>query len=201
MNEYGVTYTLDELTELTAIAQSHDNLKVHMDGARFANAIVGLNVSPADMTWRIGRGHAGLWARRRMGLMAGEIIVCFDPTSRRGAGVPAEARPGTLLFENAERRRPHWRPITRTMTCGWHNAQPCQSPWRSGWPTGCPLRRASSCASPAVGQSALHGRWTPRCKQRLMDAGAYFQDWPDDGPTAVRMVTAFNTRQSQTWTP
>ena len=36
----------------------------------------------------------------------------------------------------------------------------------------------------------------PALKARLLDAGAYFQDWPDDGPTAVRMVTAFNTKEA-----
>ena len=36
----------------------------------------------------------------------------------------------------------------------------------------------------------------PALKTRLFDAGAYFHDWPDDGPTAVRMVTAFNTLEA-----
>ncbi len=78
MNEYGVTYSMEELAELTAIAREHD-LKIHMDGARFANAIEGLNVSPADMTWRLGVDMLVFGATKN-GALAGEIIVCFDPT-------------------------------------------------------------------------------------------------------------------------
>ena len=36
----------------------------------------------------------------------------------------------------------------------------------------------------------------PALKAKLLEAGAYFHDWPDDGPTAVRMVTAFNTLET-----
>ena len=78
MNEYGVTYTLDELSALTSIARKH-KLRVHMDGARFANAIAGLNVSPAEMTWRLGVDMLVFGATKN-GALAGEIIVCFDPS-------------------------------------------------------------------------------------------------------------------------
>lgn len=186
MNEYGVTYTLDELTELTAIAQEH-NLKVHMDGARFANAIVGLNVSPADMTWRIGVDMLVFGATKN-GALAGEIIVCFDPTiaeelefRRKRSGhllskMRALSAPLAAYLQNdlwlANAR--HANAMAQRLADGLSSAE------------GIDLRR-----SPSGNQ--LFMAMDPALKQRLFDAGAYFQDWPDEGPTAVRMVTAFNT--------
>src|SRR5262245_31611145 len=48
--EVGTIYSLDELRELADIAR-HFGLRIHMDGARFANAVVSLNVSPKEITW------------------------------------------------------------------------------------------------------------------------------------------------------
>lgn len=51
--EKGTLYSLDELRALTKIAKSY-GIPVHMDGARFANALVSLECSAADMTWKSG---------------------------------------------------------------------------------------------------------------------------------------------------
>ena len=53
ITEKGRIYTLSELSELCAVAKAYD-LPVHMDGARFANAIAALGCSAAEMTWRCG---------------------------------------------------------------------------------------------------------------------------------------------------
>ena len=51
--ETGVAYNLDEIKKISEIGHKHD-LNIHMDGARFANALVSLNCSPAEMTWKSG---------------------------------------------------------------------------------------------------------------------------------------------------
>ena len=51
--ETGEVYELDEIKEITKVAHNH-NLNMHMDGARFANALVSLNCTPAEMTWKSG---------------------------------------------------------------------------------------------------------------------------------------------------
>lgn len=186
MNEYGVTYTLEELSELTAIAQEHD-LKIHMDGARFANAIVGLNVSPADMTWRIGVDMLVFGATKN-GALAGEIIVCFDPTvaeelefRRKRAGqlyskmrtlsAPLAAYlKDDLWLDNARHANAMAKRLAEGLSA---------------------VDGIDLCRAPSGNQ--LFMAMEPALKQRLLEAGAYFHDWPDDGPTAVRMVTAFNT--------
>ena len=52
-SEAGTVYQADEIAALCEIAHLH-SLPVHMDGARFANALVRLNVTPAQITWRSG---------------------------------------------------------------------------------------------------------------------------------------------------
>src|SRR5262249_8311173 len=52
-SEYGTTYRPEQIAALTEIARRH-KLKLHMDGARFANAVTFLGCSPADVTWRAG---------------------------------------------------------------------------------------------------------------------------------------------------
>jgi threonine aldolase len=69
-------YSVDQLTQLASIARER-GLKVHLDGARIANALVGLDCSPADMTWRAGVDAVSLGATKNGGLSA-EAIVVFD---------------------------------------------------------------------------------------------------------------------------
>jgi threonine aldolase len=51
--EGGSVYTLDEICHLSAIAKEA-GLRIHMDGARFANALDRLGTAPAEVTWRAG---------------------------------------------------------------------------------------------------------------------------------------------------
>ncbi|MBD2104819.1 low specificity L-threonine aldolase [Leptolyngbya sp. FACHB-261] len=75
--EAGTVYTPEAVSELAEIAHAH-NLGVHMDGARFANAVVGLNCSPADITWRAGVDVLSFGATKN-GAMAAEAVVFFKP--------------------------------------------------------------------------------------------------------------------------
>ena len=76
-NEAGGVYSLAELRRLTGIARDFD-LKVHMDGARFANALVSLGCTPAEMTWKLGVDVLSFGATKN-GAMAAEAVVFFDP--------------------------------------------------------------------------------------------------------------------------
>lgn len=70
-------YTPDELAALTAVAKRH-GISVHMDGARFANAVAALKCDPADITWRAGIDVLTLGASKNGALMA-EAVVFFEP--------------------------------------------------------------------------------------------------------------------------
>ena len=77
-SEHGTVYRLDELTALGDIARNAE-IKFHMDGARFANALATLGCSPAEMSWRRGVDILSFGATKN-GAMSTEAIVVFDPS-------------------------------------------------------------------------------------------------------------------------
>jgi threonine aldolase len=74
--EVGTSYRPEEVASLCEIARRHE-LKVHMDGARFANAVTFLGCSPADVTWRAGVDVLSFGATKN-GALAAEAVVFFD---------------------------------------------------------------------------------------------------------------------------
>jgi threonine aldolase len=74
--ESGTIYSCAEIAELAGMAHAA-GVSVHLDGARFANALVSLNCSPADMTWRAGVDVLSLGASKN-GALACEAVVFFD---------------------------------------------------------------------------------------------------------------------------
>jgi threonine aldolase len=84
LTESGTIYRLEELATLTALA--HDaGLMVHMDGARFANALVGLGCTPAEMSWKAGIDVLSFGATKN-GALACEAVIFFDP--QKAANLP-----------------------------------------------------------------------------------------------------------------
>ncbi len=79
--ESGSIYSLDEIDTMAAIARK-SNIPLHMDGARFANALSALNVSPAEMTWKRGVDILSFGATKN-GCWCAEAIVFFDPEQAR----------------------------------------------------------------------------------------------------------------------
>jgi threonine aldolase len=75
-SDLGTVYRPGQVAELTAIARDR-GLKVHLDGARLANAVAALGCSPADATWRAGVDVLSLGATKN-GALSAEAIVVFD---------------------------------------------------------------------------------------------------------------------------
>lgn len=75
--ELGTVYRPAEVAGLAALAHRH-GLKVHMDGARFANAVAFLGCHPGDLTWRAGVDVLSFGATKN-GALAAEAVVFFDP--------------------------------------------------------------------------------------------------------------------------
>lgn len=75
--ELGTVYTAAELTAISALARSK-GLKLHMDGARFANAMAHLGGAPAEATWKCGVDVMSFGATKA-GALAAEAVVFFDP--------------------------------------------------------------------------------------------------------------------------
>lgn len=79
--EAGTLYRQDEVAELCRLAHAA-GLAVHMDGARFANALVSLDCSPAEITWKAGVDVLSFGATKN-GAMAAEAVVLFSPEKAR----------------------------------------------------------------------------------------------------------------------
>ncbi len=77
VTEMGRLYTLDELRALTGVAREY-GLPTFLDGARFANALVALECSPADMTWKAGIDALSLGGTKN-GCAGVEAVIFFDP--------------------------------------------------------------------------------------------------------------------------
>jgi threonine aldolase len=74
--ELGTVYTSAELGELGRIAHRL-GLKMHMDGARFANAVVSLGAAPKEITWQAGLDVLCLGGTKN-GMAVGEAVVFFN---------------------------------------------------------------------------------------------------------------------------
>lgn len=79
--EVGTIYTLDEIDVISGIAKEN-GLPLHMDGARFANALFQLDCTPAEMTWKRGVDVLSFGGTKN-GCWCAEAIVFFDPALAR----------------------------------------------------------------------------------------------------------------------
>jgi threonine aldolase len=74
--EAGTAYTPDETAALAAVARRH-GMPLHLDGARFANALVTLGCTPAEMTWKAGVDAVSFGGTKN-GLLGVEAVILFD---------------------------------------------------------------------------------------------------------------------------
>jgi threonine aldolase len=77
VTERGTVYTVDEIAALTGVARGY-GLPVHLDGARFANALVAQGCTPAEMTWKAGVDAVSFGGTKN-GLLGVEAVIFFDP--------------------------------------------------------------------------------------------------------------------------
>lgn len=75
--DLGAVYRLEEVRGVTEVARAH-GLKVHMDGARFANAVARLGCTPAEATWKSGVDILSFGMTKNGGLLTDAIVVFSD---------------------------------------------------------------------------------------------------------------------------
>jgi threonine aldolase len=198
--EAGTVYSASAVAELSSIAR-RNGIGVHMDGARFANALVSAKATPADMTWRAGVDILTLGATKN-GALACEAVVFFD-AARAGNFAFQRKRAGQTLSKGrflgaqmeayladglwlrlAERANASARRLARELA-----ATPGV---RLAWP-------AEANEVFVVTPTAMVERWRA--------AGAKFHEWstralaperaPRKGETLVRLVASFETAPSE----
>jgi threonine aldolase len=74
--EMGTVYAVDELRAISEECRTH-GLSLHMDGARFANAVASLGCSPAEITWQSGIDVL-CFGGTKNGMAVGEAVIFFD---------------------------------------------------------------------------------------------------------------------------
>ena len=79
--ELGTVYTPDEIAEIGGFVRAHQ-LLLHMDGARFANAVASLGCAPKAITWKAGVDILSFGGTKN-GVAAGELVIFFDKRSSR----------------------------------------------------------------------------------------------------------------------
>ncbi|HVC54206.1 MAG TPA: beta-eliminating lyase-related protein [Stellaceae bacterium] len=83
--DLGGVYSVDEIAAVTEIAKRR-GLRVHMDGARFANALARLGCTPAEMSWRTGVDILSFGATKNGGALCDAIVV-FAPELADGLAI------------------------------------------------------------------------------------------------------------------
>jgi len=199
--ECGTLYSCAEIAKLSALAHAA-GLGVHMDGARFANALVALDCSPAEMSWKAGVDILSFGATKN-GALACEAVVAF------GAG-KAEALPfqrkrsGHTLSKGrflgaqmvAYLKHDHWlanaraaNEHARRLAAGLAGAPGVRMPWpRQANEVFAFLPRGTDAALRAAG--VRYYGWTP---PEFGAAGA--QDAANE--TFVRLVTSFSATAAE----
>jgi len=193
--EAGTAYSLEEIAEIGEIAQAH-GLPLHMDGARFANALVSLGATPAEMTWKAGVDVLSFGGSKN-GCLAAEAIVFFDPARARDM-VMLRKRAGQLFSKSrfvAAQFDAYLKDGLWLNLAGHSNAMADRL--RGG------IARATHAreAWPTSGNEVF-AILRRKDVARLKAAGANFHEWANapvavsEEETLVRFVTAFATSQS-----
>lgn len=97
LTESGTTHSIDEIRTIADIAHEA-GISLHMDGARFSNAVAALGVSPAEMTWKAGVDLLSLGGTKN-GCWCAEAVVVMDPGKSKI--VPHLRKRGGQLFSKS----------------------------------------------------------------------------------------------------
>jgi threonine aldolase len=189
--EAGAAYSLDEIREIAAIARERD-LPLHMDGARFANALVQLGVSPAEMSWKAGVDILSFGGTKN-GCMAAEAVLFFEPATakdmpylrKRAGHLFSKSRLVAAQFD-AYFRDDLWLRLAR-------HSNAMADRLRAGLAAAPNAREAWPTLGNEVFAVLKH-----RDAARLREAGASFYEWPaphwaaglEPDTRIVRLVTA-----------
>ena len=189
--ECGTVYDPADVASIADVA--HDSgLGLHMDGARFANALVHLGCTPADLTWRAGVDALSLGFTKN-GAVAAEAVVFFDPA--RAADFGYRRKRGGHLFSKSRFMAAQFLAMLEGDL------------WRE-------LAGAANEAATALGEAARGAGYAPvypvqanevflslpvALAARLREAGARFYPWtPESGETGLyRFVCSFATEPDE----
>lgn len=184
--ECGTVYSIDEIRDICAVARAND-LYVHLDGARFANAVSSLGCDPSEITWRAGVDLMSFGATKN-GAMAAEAVVLFNQDLEETLG-RRRMRGGHLFskmrFVSAQLARYVEDGLWLQLAA---NANAMADRLASG------LSDADDVEIEyPVDANMIFATLSGETAERLRDAGFGFYDWGDHDRPNIRLVCAFNT--------
>ena len=200
ISEAGLVYSTKEIAHLSHIAKKQ-GLSVHMDGARFANALASQGCTPADMTWKAGVDVLCLGATK-CGALCVEAVIFFNKGLSKGF-TQRRKRSGHLLSKGRlfGAQMVGWLKDDHWLDLATHANQ-----------------QASKLSESLASIDEIDLAWPVRANElfvimpkglatHLQAVGAEFYEWSEntlpenvnlvDGQTYVRLVTSFLTQDSQ----
>lgn len=189
--EAGTIYTPDEIAAIAAICHGCD-LGLHMDGARFANALVTLDCSPAEMTWKAGIDILSFGATKN-GALAAEAVVVFSKNLRAKAGELAfrRKRAGHLLSKMRFLSAQLEAYLTEDL---WLRNARHANAMAARMARGVADIPGLGLAHP-VEANEIFPVLPAAVRKGLRADGFEFYDWPDAGPDGARLICAFDSRE------
>lgn len=189
VTEAGTIYTPDEVASIADVAQKY-NLKLHMDGARFANAIAKVGCSPADMTWKAGV-DALSFGTTKNGTMGAETAIFFNENDDDGF-VYRRMRSGHLMSKsryiaaqiNAYIDNDHWLDNARHAN---EMANRLEAAINNS--------SAIDLLYPMQG-NILFVKMIPALNKALEENDVVYYSWVEKELVGARFVTAFNTPEA-----
>ena len=186
VTEAGTVYTPDETATLAALARAQ-SIPVHLDGARFAGAVVATGAHPADLTWRAGVDVLSFGGTKN-GCFGVEAVVMFNPAK-------------AWEFELRRKRAGHLFSKHRYLSAQMEGYL-ADGAWLSRAKHANDMAQHLATGLAAKGVTLLHpvdgnmifAQWPAGTSQRLRAAGAAFYDMPaSEGFEAARLVASWST--------
>jgi len=189
--EVGTVYSTTEIASLARLARAN-GLKLHMDGARLANAVASLKCTPADVTWRAGVDVLSFGATKG-GALAAEAVIFFHPEDARD-------------FEFRRKRSGHLASKMRFVSAQLE-AYLAEGRWLTHAARANALARKLAAGLETVDGAELacpveanmvFMRFPDSTIARMRKSGASFYNWepPKDGRTTIRLVASFATPEA-----
>ena len=191
--EHGTSYTPSEVEALARFAKA-EKLALHMDGARFANALAFLKCTPAEITWKAGVDAMSFGVTKN-GALAAEAVIFFDPA--RVADVEYRRKRSGHLFSKMRFLSAQ----IEAMLDGdlWLKLAGHANAMAAKLGNGLKDIPGFALTQPVEANEIFPKLPSQAAMKALEDAGAKFYLWEPvtDGRPVVRLVCSFATKESE----
>ena len=190
VTEAGTVYTPDQIAALTALARAK-HIPSHLDGARFANALVATGATPAEMTWKAGIDLLSFGGTKN-GCLGVEAVILFNPEKAWELELRRK-RAGHLFSKNRFLAAQMLAYLTDDL---WLNLARHANAMGAALAAGLATIQSATLRHP-VEANMLFPEWPAGTNARAFAKGAAFYDFPaPKGREAARLVASWSTTEA-----